>query len=263
MLTEDQKREQEDMVLGEMTLINRVVELLLRKEGSELYGEGKDWSEEERGVLERCVFDLRCVRLREKGEGQGEGEEEGGVEGEPICGYCDPEGERCEECEARERVGIGGGGVLKGDCEEEWTRSEMNGEENEGDEKDRHDSGVGIEGEEMATKGTEAQNAGENGRRKEADSSIDDEEGGVRLDIFYGEVSEADAKTSKEEEGYAGHAAIGNEKERVDAGDEKTGKQEEERCVIDEEVPQATKYAVSDRDFGLTSGREHMKYDSD
>ncbi|KAE9377328.1 hypothetical protein N431DRAFT_463104 [Stipitochalara longipes BDJ] len=179
-LYQDEKREQEIVVLRGMELLNKIVTLLLQPENStKVYGAVID--EEERKELGKLMFDLSGLEIRE----------DGGVEGQPGLGYHDPEGCRCE-----------------------YKDKEAQTVEKE-EEKDRHDSGVGMEADQvMAMRDGEGTQIAGKGNGHEAESSSDDEDGGVK---------------------------IGNNMEEIDVGDEKIGQQKEEGHARYDEKETASK----------------------
>jgi hypothetical protein len=174
-------REQEITVERGMMVMNKLVEMLSKKENwKALYG--TELEEEESFSLKLLVFDLSDVKVKE----------EGGVEGtvgwrkrSEDCEGC----ENCQEGQPNQSEWKEVGTMTNGfdplyDYVEEGTQTEMENPVKEVEGKtDRHDSGVGLGAEEeVGLCGIEDLKIGrKNTRGKEAESS-DDEEGGVEVD---------------------------------------------------------------------------------
>jgi hypothetical protein len=127
------EKEQETVVVRGMAICNIIVGFLLGKEGiwQELYGE--EMGKEEEQTLRRCVFDCEDMVMKEGG----------GVEGTvKVIDHEKCEG--CEKCDDGKRdAGMQterGFDPLYG-YEDKGTQTDLG----EGDEKERPDSGVGLE----------------------------------------------------------------------------------------------------------------------
>jgi hypothetical protein len=173
-------REQEITVERGMMLVNKLVEMLSKKENwKALYG--TELEEEESFRLELLVFDLSDVKVKE----------EGGVEGTVGWRKRSEDCEGCKNCQGGQpsQPEWKEVGTMTNvfdplyDYVEEGTQTEMEKpvEEVEG-KTDRHDSGVGLEAEEeVAVSGIKDLKIGrKNARGKEAESS-DGEDGGVEV----------------------------------------------------------------------------------